>query len=109
MYGKSLALSEALGRKEGMANQYGNLGNLYSIRGDLDRAEEMYEKSLEIDEALGRKEGMAKQYGNLGNLYATRGDFDRAEEMYEKSLALFQEVGAAPQIKQVEELLADLR
>ena len=73
MHEKSLAIEEALGRKEGMASQYGNLGNLYQTRGDLDRAEEMYEKSLAINEALGRKEGMASAYGNLGNLYQTRG------------------------------------
>ena len=109
MYQKSLALHEALGLKEGMASNYGNLGTLYSIRGDLDRAEEMHEKSLALNEALGRKEGMASQYGNLGILYRTRGDLDRAEEMHEKSLALFRAVGAAPQIKQAEELLADLR
>ena len=55
MYGKSLALNDSLGRKEGMAIQYGNLGNLYKTRGDLDRAEEMYGKSL----ALFRQVGVA--------------------------------------------------
>jgi hypothetical protein len=49
---------------------------------------------------------MASDYGNL---YKIRGDLGRAEEMYEKSLALFREVGAAPQIEQVGEWLADLR
>ncbi|MDR4482880.1 MAG: tetratricopeptide repeat protein [Nitrospirales bacterium] len=41
MYGKALAIEEeALGRKEGMASDYGNLGILYRTRGKLDRAEE---------------------------------------------------------------------
>ncbi len=109
MQRKSLELHEALGRKEGMANAYGNLGNLYEIRGELDRAEEMHRKSLEIEETLGRKEGMASDYGNLGNLYEIQGELDRAEEMYRKSLDLFREIGAAPQIEQVEQMLADLR
>ena len=109
MYRKNLEIEKALGRKEGMANNYTAQGLLYSTRGDLDRAEEMYEKSLALNETLGSKEGMASNYGNLGALYETRGDLDRAEEMYEKSLTLFREVGAAPQIKQVEEWLADLR
>ena len=109
MYRKGLEIEEALGRKDGMARHYGNLGILYKKRGDLDRAEEMYRKSLEIDEALGRKEGMANQYGNLGILYVTRGELDRAEEMYRKSLDLFREIGAAPQIEQVEGMLAELR
>jgi tetratricopeptide (TPR) repeat protein len=86
-----------------------NLGNLYFTRGELDRAEEMYRKSLEIDEVLGSKEGMASQSGNLGVLYQTQGELDRAEEMYRKSLDLFREIGAAPQIKKAEAMLAELR
>ena len=109
MYLKSLEIDEALGRKEGMASDYGNLGILYMTRGEFDRAEEMYLKSLELDEALGRKEGKANTFSNLGNVYATRGDLDRAEEMYRKSLELFREIGAAPRIEQVEQLLVDLR
>ena len=46
-------LEEALGRKEGTASDYGNLGNLYQTRGDLDRAEEMYRKSLALFRAVG--------------------------------------------------------
>ena len=72
---------------------YGNLGILYQIRGELDRAEEMYLKSLAVSEALGHNEGMASQYGNLGNLYQTRGEFDRAEEMLLKSLAINEALG----------------
>ncbi|HEX7635256.1 MAG TPA: tetratricopeptide repeat protein, partial [Noviherbaspirillum sp.] len=108
MYRKALAIEEALGRKEGMASDYGNLGILYWDRGELDRAEEMYRKSLAINEALGRKEGMASDYGNLGNLYRDRGELERAEEMYRKSLQLFSEL-KSPQVKTIEELLKNLR
>ena len=94
MYQKALAINEALGRKEGISIQYGNLGILYKTRGELESAEEMYQKSLAINEALGRKEGMAKQYGNLGTLYQTRGELDSAEEMYQKALVLFTELGS---------------
>jgi protein O-GlcNAc transferase len=90
---KSLALEEALGRKEGMAQDYGNLGNVYRTRGELDKAEEMHRKSLALEEALGRKEGMAQDYGNLGLVAYTRGDLDKAEEMYRKSLAISEALG----------------
>ena len=93
MYRKSLELNEVLGRKEGVAKYYGNLGTLYKIRGDFARAEEMCGKALAINEEMGRKEGMAKQYGNLGILYKTKGDFDKAEEMYRKSLSINEELG----------------
>ncbi|HKF94489.1 MAG TPA: tetratricopeptide repeat protein [Gammaproteobacteria bacterium] len=34
------------------ANAYTNLGNVYRIRGDLDRAEAMYRKALALFEAI---------------------------------------------------------
>ena len=53
MFKKALAIDEKLGRQEGMANHYGNLGAIYQTRGELDRAEEMYEKSLALFKAVG--------------------------------------------------------
>jgi tetratricopeptide (TPR) repeat protein len=76
-----------------VARQYGNLGTIYSTRGDLDTAEEFHRKSLALSEELGRKEGMANQYGNLGLIYLTRGDHDTAEENFRNSLALNVELG----------------
>jgi hypothetical protein len=67
MYYKSLEINEKLGRLEGMAIQYGNLGIVLKTRGDLDGAEKMYHKALLINEQLGQLEGMASDYGNLGN------------------------------------------
>jgi len=75
------------------ASAYGNLGNLYRTRGELEDAEEMYLKSLALNEALGSKEGMASAYGNLGILYQIRGELEHTEEMYLKSLAIEQALG----------------
>lgn len=94
MYNKALSLNEALGRKEGMADQYGNLGNVLKTRGDLDGAEKMYKRSLEIEKALGRKEGMALDYGNLGIVLHIRGDLEGAEKMFNKALSLDEELGS---------------
>ncbi len=105
---KSLAIEEELGRKEGMASQYGNLGILYGTRGELEPAEEMYRKSLAINEELGRKEGMANQYGNLGSLYLKRGELKRAASYVKRCLALFRELGATDRIAQAEELLRQI-
>ncbi len=92
-----------------MANQYGNLGILYYIRGEIAQAKAMRKKSLAIEEALGRKEGMASDYGNLGVLYKTRGELDKPESMHKKSLVLFEGVGAAPQEVKVQEMLNKLK
>jgi protein O-GlcNAc transferase len=108
-YRKVLTRGEETSDDRLLASAYGNLGNVYQVRGDLDQAEAMYRRSLELNEALGRKEGMANDYGNLGNVYRIRGDLDQAEAMYRRSLELYQEIRAAPQIEQVQNLLDALR
>ncbi|MHC4738107.1 MAG: tetratricopeptide repeat protein [Planctomycetota bacterium] len=71
----------------------GNLGRIYQVRGELDKAKQMFEKTLKIHKQLGSKEGMAKAYGNLGLIYQTRGDFNEAEELHNKSLAIKERLG----------------
>ncbi len=93
MHRKSLEINEQLGRREGMASQYGNLGLIHQTRGDLDEAERMHRKALEIDEQLGRREGMATHYGNLGLIHQTRGELDEAERMHRKALAIDEQLG----------------
>ncbi len=38
-----------------MESDYANLGNVYQIRGDLDRTEKMYRRSLELFTSMGSK------------------------------------------------------
>jgi len=64
----------------------GNLGDVFRIRGNLDKAEEMHKRSLEIHKGLGIQEEVAKNYGNLGGVYIQRGDLDKAKEALKKSL-----------------------
>lgn len=92
MFERLLELSGAAGERwKGIA--YGNLGELYRMRGDLDMAEKMHMKALNIDEQLGRREGMAIQYGKLGRIYRRRDDLDRSEQMHQKALAINLELG----------------
>jgi tetratricopeptide (TPR) repeat protein len=53
MHKKALALHEAIDSKEGMAENYGNLGLVYETRGDLAQAEEMWKKSLRLFKEMG--------------------------------------------------------
>jgi len=48
-----LATDEALGRKEGLAINYTNLGTIYQTRGELDRACEYWGKSLKLYTDIG--------------------------------------------------------
>ncbi|MEK6263075.1 MAG: tetratricopeptide repeat protein [Planctomycetota bacterium] len=73
----------------------GDLGLIYRMRGELDRAEASHQKSLEMFKNLGNRKYMASQYGNLGLVYRMRGALDLAEEMHQKSLSIFVELGSA--------------
>jgi tetratricopeptide (TPR) repeat protein len=90
-----------------MANQYNNLGDIYGIRKEFDKAEEFYLKALEINESLGWQEGMASQYGKLGLIYKTRGNIDKACDYWQKSLDLYSSSGVSDQIRIISKLIAD--
>ncbi|UCC31759.1 MAG: tetratricopeptide repeat protein [Phycisphaerales bacterium] len=75
------------------ANIRGNLGLIYTTRGNLDKAEDMLRRTLALSDKLGLLECAAKAYGNLGIIYKTRGNLDKAEETHRKSLAIEQKLG----------------
>ena len=104
----SLKLNEEIGNKKGMANQYGNMGIVYSIIGKLDQALEMIGKSFEINKELDRKRGMAMDYYNMGSLCKASGDLVNTKEYWINSLNLFSEIRAETEIKKIESLLRDL-
>ena len=108
MHSKALEIEEKLGRLEGLAAQYGNLGNVYQTRGDLDAAEAMHKKSLAIEEKLGRLEGMASQYANLGSVYKQRGDLDAAREYGTRSRDLYARIGIPHMVEKVQSWLDGL-
>ncbi len=72
---------------------YSNLGIIYKIRGEFDKAEESYLKSFKINEVLGRKADMAIAHGNLASIYYIRGEYGKAEERYLKSLRINEDLG----------------
>ena len=76
--------------KSARADWLNELGNHYSVLGELHEAEDAFRQALRINEELGRQEGMARQYGNFGTVYYTRGDLDQAEAMLKKALSIFE-------------------
>ena len=109
MHKRALAINEELGRQEGIARSYGNLGEVYYARGDLKQAEAMYKQALELNRALGYKEGMATDYGSLGQMYSQGGELSKAEEMWTAALALFEDIGAKLKAEQIRRWLEDIR
>jgi len=48
MYKQALEINEALGRKEGIANNYGNLGSIYLDGGNIPKATLFLNQSKEL-------------------------------------------------------------
>ena len=53
IYRKGLEIDEKLGRLEGMANQYGNLGLIFQMRGGLDGARKLWSKARDLHAKIG--------------------------------------------------------
>ncbi len=90
---KALKLNTELERKGGIAQNYLNIGNVYSIKGELDKALDYYNKALKINEELGRKEEIAGCYVNIGNVYRIKDKLDKALDYYNKALKINEELG----------------
>ena len=70
----------------------GNIGIVYRIKGELDKALEYHEKALKLNEELDRKRGIANQLENMGIVYRIKGELDKALEYYKKALKLNEEL-----------------
>jgi len=88
-----LTIHAESGNREGIASDYGNIGIVYQIQGDMKKALEHYEKALKIDEEIGNKQGMANQLGNMGNVYRIQGNMEKALKHHEKALEIHEKIG----------------
>ncbi|MFS0516574.1 tetratricopeptide repeat protein [Nostoc sp. UIC 10607] len=93
LYHNSLALRTELGDRSGMANIWGQWGDIESNRGNWDAAETLYRQSLKLMTELGDHFGMANIWGLLGYIERNRGNWNAAETLYRQSLKLMTELG----------------
>jgi protein O-GlcNAc transferase len=68
MYHKSLTINEQLDKREGMAINYGNLGNVYLTRGDVAKARRRLDKISAIFAELGADHMVARVQGCIDGL-----------------------------------------
>ena len=87
-YEKALKLNEGLGKKEGIAIQLRNIGDVYSTKGELDKALEYYEKALKIYKEMDVKIGTARILTNIGDIFALKSDKERALHYYREAKPL---------------------
>ncbi|MGH3693749.1 MAG: tetratricopeptide repeat protein [Pseudonocardiaceae bacterium] len=98
---KSLAISEELGDRPGMARTYHQLGIGDQLRGRLEEAQQWYLKSLTISEELGDRPAMAASYHHLGTVAQERGRLDEAQQWCLKSLTISEELGDRPTMARI--------
>ncbi|MES9906003.1 MAG: tetratricopeptide repeat protein, partial [Sedimenticola sp.] len=90
---------ELLGKKNGrhdwIAGANLGLGIVYTVYGELHKAEEFHLKALAINEKLDCEcgTGSANSYAGLGVVYTAHGKSDKAEEFFLKALAIYEERG----------------
>ena len=83
-----LALSQALGFKEGIAASYCVSGQLALSQKDLVAARSFAEKSANLYRELGHRHGTANSLGLLAEVLTTGGDHAAAQALFEQSLAI---------------------
>ena len=66
--------------------QYGAIGNLYNMMGDIPRAMDYYAKAGALFEKYGWNTSSSVLYSNIGETYLVEGDLKAAEKAYSKSL-----------------------
>ena len=62
---KALVITQQIGDRQGEANSYGNLGNVYGYLGKYEKAEEYQKKALRINQEIKDRKAEATCYGNL--------------------------------------------
>ncbi|MBW1839869.1 MAG: tetratricopeptide repeat protein [Deltaproteobacteria bacterium] len=77
----------AIKRNPGFAEAHSNLGNLYKIRGEYQKAEQELIKAIQL------KPDLLKAYKSLAGLYEIMGRKEKAIETYTRLLALSPESG----------------
>ena len=92
-WSRILTKSQDEKNKEWEAIAIGYMGNVYKIKGELDKALDYFWESLKLSEKLGKKEGIALNFGNIGNVYQIKGELDKALEYLGKALKLSEELG----------------
>jgi predicted ATPase/class 3 adenylate cyclase len=90
----SLAISERLGDREGVADALNLLGRVAVHAGDLDAARGRFEAALEQIPAADDHARRGVVMHNLANLLFRRGDGDSARRLYQESLAHLRAAGA---------------
>lgn len=86
---EALSLSQTLGDSILIAHSMNNLGHVFELKGELDKAMDYYRISAIIKENLGKLYDASFNYDNMANVLSAKGRFDEAEAYYKKEISIF--------------------
>lgn len=86
-------LSNTEENRKKLAITIGNMGVIYHIFGDFDKALEFHSRALETNKEVGNKEAEANNRMNMALTYLHLLRFDEAMENLEEALKIFREIG----------------
>ena len=92
-YLASLKIKEEIGNKEGIAGSYNNIGVIYYLQKDYDKALINYQNSLKIWMELADKRGIADSYEHIGNIYLAKNNYSEALRNHLNSASIREEIG----------------
>ena len=72
-----------------------NIGNLYFLKGEHNKAEEYWNKSLELTLSIGNLEHEAQLLMGFGVYYFDKLNFEKAHEYYNRALSIFVSLGSS--------------
>lgn len=91
-YFQSLAIFERIKNQSGLGTVLGNIGNLYMIRKEPQKALTYFDKCVKIFKGSGNKQKLSTCYANIGLAYHDLKDFDKSLANYKIALKVLEEI-----------------
>ncbi|MEL7421585.1 MAG: tetratricopeptide repeat protein [Bacteroidota bacterium] len=89
----SLKISQNVNRG-GMATSISQIGKIFLIQKDYEKANEYFIQFLELTKELANKTLSVSAYANLGDVHEAKGEYSTAMSYYEQALGIAEEIGA---------------
>jgi len=86
-FNKSLKISEANNFKTGIANNYNEIGNIYTYKNKFSIARDYFNQAIIIYKEKNMHPEVSKSFDNIAKTYLRQGDFINTLNQYEKLVA----------------------
>ncbi len=92
-FSEMIKITQQANLEPALAIAYGNMGLIYEVRGEFDKAMDYHKRALEINQGIENLQALAQNYGNLGNIYHNLNEFSKALEYHKKALEIDKRIG----------------